>query len=461
MIYLVAGSVLLGTGCKKFLDINDDPNNPPSVQESMMLGPVEVTTSTWVVGGYCGIISSYWMQQLSLNQSTPSVESYNVTPPDVENTWSWALYPHVFNNLNTMIDVARSRHNNRYVAIGKVLIAYNLAITTDLWGNIPFSKGFKVTTVKQTPYDKQEEIYATIDQTLDSALYYIAQPAGPAVPGTEDYIYGGKMDQWKKLVYMLKARYAMRLSKAPGHTPGEQADKALAALANGFSDNKDNAAVAYTGGGQAESPWYVNTQDAAGGVVMAQSFIDSLVSRKDPRLSVIAAKSKDSVYAGRRVGDAPAPDLESFSHVNEFYAGAAASLYLATYSEALFIKAEATFIKQGAAAAAPIYRSAIAQHMTMLGISPEAQQTYIASRPALTTANALEQIITEKYIANFLSPEVYNDWRRTGFPVLKPYKDEVVNSIPRRWPYPASEPLTNPQPDQKVTLNDRVWWDAN
>ncbi|HEY9258241.1 SusD/RagB family nutrient-binding outer membrane lipoprotein, partial [Chitinophaga sp.] len=103
----------------------------------------------------------------------------------------------------------------------------------------------------------------------------------------------------------------------------------------------------------------------------------------------------------------------------------------------------------------------IAAHMTMLGIPDAAQQTYINSRPALTATNALAQIITEKYVAGFLSPETYNDWRRTGYPLLKPYQDEIVKSIPRRWPYPANELLTNPQPDQKVTGSDRVWWDGN
>lgn len=461
IIFLVAGYTLLGAGCKKFLDINTDPNNPLKVKEAQVLGPVEVTTSTTVVGGLYGTVTAYWMQQLSLNQASPSIESYTITPVDANNTWSSYLYPNVFQNLNMMIDEAEQQKHHEYAAIGKALFAYNLAIAADLWGNIPYSQAFKIPTVMQPGYDKQEAIYTIIQQMLDSSLYYMGQPASKIQPGDDDYIYKGDMGLWKKFVYTLKARYYLRLSKAPGHTAAQQADNALLALQQGFGNNQDNALVSYPGTGQAENPWYMNTGDASGGVVMAQSFIDSLVSRKDPRLAIFATQGNKGNYAGRRVGDTPAADPDSFSLVNKFYAGNDANLYLSTYSEALFIKAEATFIKQGAAAAAPVYTAAITAHMTMLGIPVVAQQTYIASRPALTATNALAQIITEKYVAGFLSPETYNDWRRTGYPQLKPYQDEIVKSIPRRWPYPANEMLTNPQPDQKVSVSDRVWWDEN
>lgn len=454
-------AVLLTTGCKKFLDINDDPNNPLAVKESLMLSPVEIATASLVTGGTGTNVTAYWMQQLSLNQQAPNLESYYITNVDVNNTWSYSLYTTVFQNLQVMINQATAEKRYQYVAIGKTLFAYNLAITTDLWNNIPYSEAFRMPQVTKPKYDSQEAVYHVIQQMLDSALYYMDQTPSKVAPEEDDFIYNGNMEQWKKLVYTLKARYALRLSKAPGHTATKQADDALAALAKGFGSNADNALVAYPGTGNASNPWYWNTGEASGGVVLGQSFVDSLKSRQDPRLPVIARKNKAGEYVGRNVNDVPVPDPEMLSAVNSFYAGAGANLYLVTYSEALFLKAEATFIKQGAAAAEPIYKDAIAAHMSMLGVPPAAQQTYIAARPALTAANALQQIIGEKFIADFLSPEAYNDWRRTGYPQLQPYTGNTAKGIPRRWPYPAIEELTNPQPDQKATINDRVWWDTN
>nr|WP_295865082.1 SusD/RagB family nutrient-binding outer membrane lipoprotein [uncultured Chitinophaga sp.] len=457
-------AVLLTTGCKKFLDINDDPNNPLTVNESLMLSPVEIATASQVMGGAGNSninTIAYWMQHLSLNQQAPNLESYYITNVDANNAWGYTFYTTIFQNLQVMMNQAAAAKRYQYVAIGKTLFAYNLAVTTDLWNNIPYSEAFRMPQVTKPKYDSQESVYKVIQQMLDSALYYIEQPPSKVAPEGDDYIYNGDMDQWKKLVYTLKARYYLRLTKAPGHTAAKQADDALAALAKGFGSNADNALVSYPGTGGGSNPWYFITGAASGGVVLGQSFVDSLKSRQDPRLPIIATKNKAGQYVGRNVNDAPVPDPEMLSTVNTFYAGPAANVYLLTYSEALFLKAEATFIKQGAAAAEPIYQEAIAAHMSMLGVQPAAQQAYIATRPALTAANAIQHIISEKYIANFLSPETYNDWRRTGYPQLKPYIGNTAKGIPRRWPYPAVEELTNPQPDQKATINDRVWWDTN
>ncbi|MGN6210907.1 SusD/RagB family nutrient-binding outer membrane lipoprotein [Parafilimonas sp.] len=460
------------TGCKKFLDINDDPNNPLAVSESLILSPAEVTLSTSIVGGYNGTITAYWMQQISLNQAPPNNESYFITDADVNNTWNFYMYPNVLKNLHDMINMAEAQQHNQYAAIGKTLMAYSLAITTDVWGDVPYSEAFQVPENLTPKYDAQEDIYKGIQDLLDSAIYYTNQTPSEVAPGTDDYIYGGDMDKWKKFAYMLKARFYLRLTNAPGYTASTQADLALSALANGFSSNDDNAFVPYTGASSAENPWYENTLPGAGGVVLGKTFVDSLKIKNDPRLPIIAAKNKDGEYAGRQAGIDAVPDPNIYSSLNTFYggylplnednsAGAGAPLFLATYAEQLFIKAEATFYKNGAIAAEPIYRQAIAAHMDMLGVSGADAAAYISSRPALTAGNALENIINEKFVADFLSLETYNDWRRTGYPHLALAENAYVDYIPLRWPYATTTKLANPQPQQSLTTKDPVWWDGN
>jgi hypothetical protein len=41
----------LAGGCKKFIDVNKDPNNPTDVQESLLLAPLEVNISHIVSAG--------------------------------------------------------------------------------------------------------------------------------------------------------------------------------------------------------------------------------------------------------------------------------------------------------------------------------------------------------------------------------------------------------------------------
>ncbi len=445
-------------GCKKYLDVNTNPNNPPDVPESNSLPAIETVISTQIAGGNVtfGVtpVTAYWTQQLALNQEQPQIDGYKITTDGVD--W-YFLYP-TLKNLQLLSNKASTNGNNTYAGIAEVLSAYTMGIITDLWGDVPYSQALNADNIRPT-YDKQEDIYKGLQAQLDKALEYFDKPAGKA-PGADDFIYGGDTDKWKKFAYTLKARYYMHLTKAPGYTAATQADLALTALNKGFSSNDDEAAFAYPGSSGNESPWFQNTLSGAGGVVLSSTFIDSLVSRNDPRLPVIAAEAvTGGGYHGRVIGTGANPDPDKYSRINDFYAGAAASEYLMTYAEALFLKAEATFIKSGAAAAQPIYQDAIKAHMSKLGISGGATNAYLASRGTLTDNNALQRIIEEKSIGNFLSIENYNDWRRTGYPLLTPVQNSYYPAIPVRLPYPLTSITSNPQPEQSATVTTPVWWD--
>jgi len=461
--FVLAIGAVVFSGCKKFLNINKDPNDPLVVPEVVIVPPVEVNLATNVVGGFPATTSNYWMQQLSINQALPTVEIYFIQPADVNNTWAFTVYPNILENLKVMIQEAEPAGHTQYAAIGFALSAYTLAITTDLWGDIPWSQALQLPAITKPVYDPQQTIYGDIQTMLDSALYYAGQTGSAIAPSTDDYIYGGDMTAWTKWIHMMKARYYLRLSNAPGRTAATQADSALTELALGFGSNSDNALMSYPT--QDGSPWYENTDDAAGGVVLAKYFIDMVQGNNDPRLPILAAPASagadSGLYVGRPSGvDTVYTNPYNFSIVNTAYAGLNAPLYLATYSEQLFIQAEATFITQGATAADPIYRAAIKADMDMLGVASADETTYLATKPTLTANTGLQSIITEKYVADYLGLEPYNDWRRTGYPVIPLAQNAYVPYIPRRWPYPTGEVLANPQPQDSVTLASPVWWDT-
>jgi hypothetical protein len=192
---------------------------------------------------------------------------------------------------------------------------------------------------------------------------------------------------------------------------------------------------------------------------MSSYIVETLKGRNDPRLSQLIAPAKlDASYTGRVIGTPTTGNLQSYSLLGSFYGNRNSSVFVLTYSEALFLKAEATLLKSGAAAAQPIYQDAIKSDMTKLGIESTQAANYLAARGTLTTANALQRIMEEKSIANFLSIENYNDWRRTGFPTVTKVPN-AVSDIPRRFLYPQKELTTNVQAQQSAKSTDRVWWD--
>lgn len=448
--------LLAVTGCKKFIDVNSSPNEPTDVQEKLITGPVEYNIANNVVAGDAAIYVNHFMQNIALNQPVPNFGTYLLTPNDMNGTWD-AVFVGCLQNLQILNRKGEANGNFNYSAIAKILTANCLGIATDLYGDIPYSQAFKGSENLQPGYDKQEDIYKTIQTLLDNGLADINKNSG-LKPGAEDFYYNGDMAKWKRAAYTLKARYYMHLTKAPGYNAATQADLALAALSNGFLSNADDMKLTYPGGAGTENRWYNHMLPITTNV-MSSNIVETLKSRNDPRLPQLIAPAKlDASYTGRVIGTPTTGNLQSYSLLGPFYGNRNSSVYILTYSEALFLKAEATLTKSGAAAAQPVYQDAIKADMAKLGIDAGKTTDYLTARGTLTTANALQRIMEEKAIANFLSLENYNDWRRTGFPVLTKVPN-AVSDIPRRFLYPQKELTTNPQTQQSAKTTDRVWWD--
>ena len=466
-------------GCKKYLDVNKDPNNPTDAPENLLLPSIITDIGVTIAGGSFSVqntsgvalINSYWMQQLSLNQPLPQYESYKFTTGDAEYTWG-ELYINIMQNLKRLKDNAAANENHSYGVIGKVLTAYALGVTTDMWGDVPYTQAFEGS---KPVYDKQEDIYKLIQSMLDSAIAENQLPPGNLTPGTDDFLYGGDMAKWEKFAYALKARHHIHLTKAPGRTAAAQADSALAALQHAFTGTGDEATLdIFSEDAGKQSPWFKNTELAAGGVVLGATLVNFLVANNDPRLPIIANKGSQNTYLGRISTSDVVPDVTIYSTLGDYFggsnpdgttAGANAPIALLPYSELEFIKAEATFIKSGAAAAQPIYQQAIKNNMAKLGldINSAAVTSYIAARGTLTSANAIQRIMEEKSIANLLSVENFNDWRRTGFPAITivANPEAGITTIPRKYQYSQQELSTNPQPENtNAKITDRVWWDT-
>ncbi|MGH7459533.1 MAG: SusD/RagB family nutrient-binding outer membrane lipoprotein, partial [Longimicrobiales bacterium] len=152
--------------------------------------------------------------------------------------------------------------------------------------------------------------------------------------------------------------------------------------------------------------------------------------------------------------------------IGTYYSAENASLSLASFADQKFTEAEARFIVNGAAAADAPYRDGIRAHMQKLGVASAAITAYVNARPALgSVSNPLEAIITEKYIANYLKPEAWHDWRRTGFPRLTIVEQAMLPGIPQRVRTPGSE-LTNNINQVTATgipiglegMMTKVWW---
>jgi hypothetical protein len=465
-------------GCEGFLDVNDNPNSPEQAAVDIRL-PALITM--FVHSTYYGensLWGSEWTQQFSYNRATRSyaeVHRYELAETDATTAWDY-FYTRPANESRRMIADASAEADVYYRGLGKLFNAWTFQVITDLWGPVPFVQAGDP-TIREPQYDEQTVVYDGIEALLEEAIVDLSSPTGRR-PTTNDLMFGGDMARWIKLARFLQARVNLRLAYAPGEDDVARANAALTALGSALASNADDADFIYPGGANARNPNWT-FQDQRNLLVASEFMVEQLKSRNDPRLPImftpivydsirgtVRYPSTTPTFIGHRNGAAQLTD-STVSWIGPYYSNENATLNVVSYADQKFTEAEARLIVGGATAADAPYRDGIRAHMQKLGVATAAINAYIAARPALSTlANPLAEIIREKYVANFLKVEPWNDWRRTGYPVLPaPVEQALLDGIPQRIRTPGSELSNNINqvtatgiPTGLEGMLVKVWW---
>lgn len=475
----VAAVLALGLGgCSDFLDVNQDPNTAEQARVDIRL-PALITT--FVHSTYYGenaLWGAEWTQQFSFNEDRRSysqVHRYELSETDATTAWNY-FYTRPAHEAYKMIQDASGESDIYYRGLGKLFFAWTFGAITDLWGPVPYAQAFDP-AIREPAYDDQQVVYEGIEKHLDEAIADLSSATG-RLPTNNDLMFNGDMTRWVKLAHFLQARTSLRLAYAPGEDKTTRANKVLTALTGALASNADDADFSYPGGENARNPLYT-FQDLRNQWVAAEYLVELLKSAQDPRLPIMFSPivfdsvrgsarypSTTPTYIGHRNGAATLAD-STVSWIGPFFSDEDAALNVVSYADQKFTEAEARFIVSGAAAADAPYRDGIRANMEKLGVASAAIDAYLAARPALAAAaNPLEEIITQKYIANFLKVEPWNDWRRTGFPtLLAPVEQSLLPGIPHRIRTPGSE-LSNNINQVMATgiatglegMMVKVWW---
>jgi len=175
-----------------------------------------------------------------------------------------------------------------------------------------------------------------------------------------------------------------------------------------------------------------------------------------------------TIYRGHPSGADEAEPDSAISRIGAFFSADSMPHVWFTYEDTKFLEAEAQLILGGAAAADAAYRAAIRANMERLGVSQGNITTYLNAQPNLgSVPNALEELITEKFVSNFLQAEAWHDWRRTGYPfvpLVNP-QERYLDAIPQRLRTTAYELQFNSEQlaaagigtSLEFTL-EKVWW---
>lgn len=441
------------TACNKWVDtdINIDPNNPKDVPLELILPGAQAAWSYTYGGDICRYNSVITQHHGGVDRQHLGIDAYNITEVDVNNSWE-SSYSTAMNEFNIIIQKAGTE-SPHYAGVAKVLMAHAVMVTTDLYGDIPFSDAFQLSENLKPGYDKQEDIYAAIVTLLTEAATDLGAAESMFSPGGDDLMYGGDLALWTSAANVLLGRAYLHTANV---NSGDYA-KALAALDNGgFSGSVDDLNMFYTTASTEQNPLY-QFVDQRGDIRMGKFFIDLMNGLNDPRIAVFAVPADTTGYRGSPAGK---PDI-SASYPGVAYNAPDAPIPFVTYVEQKFIEAEAALESGDKPRAATAHNEAVTASLEQWGVSDAA---YLAANAAETDATiSLEKIMTQKYIALYYQTETWTDWRRTGFPALTP--SDGQSKIPTRWPMSQSERFYNADNynllSNPIDIYAKVWWDAD
>ena len=221
-------------GCKKYLDINKNPN---AADEPPIAGLLANTTSLTADNVYeISDYTSYFVQYLA----SPSESSAKDTYQDMDPSDVWGAIYNVLTDLHDMRQFANEKGLNAYSGVADILTACNLSMAGNLWGNMPYSKAFIGVENLVPAFDDQKALYDTCLTLLDKGIASLQQPdVKNELDKASDFIHGGYDTAWIKTAYALKARLLNQVSKTSQYNAAD----VLAAIGQAYTSNSDDAQV--------------------------------------------------------------------------------------------------------------------------------------------------------------------------------------------------------------------------
>jgi len=483
-------SVLLIVSCEEDLtEINENPNAVTVDQANPNLLMATVLTNSadrYLDLGYgraAGI-----MQHLQKDAWFDGFNNYDWEPND------WNSYYQSLRNNKAVHQIAVEEGNKFLEGVSLVMRAFIYGQIADLWGDAPYEEALKgkgEEGIRRPSYSSQETIYMGVIEDLETASDLLSEDKG-AYPGitstteTSDVIYSGNPKKWEKFANSLLLRYYMRISNK------KDISNDFADVVNNepiFTSTDDDATMDYLGNNPGDS-WPDNVNFNLTRTFRnhkpCSTLVETLRERNDPRIDVWFEKvqvptvwdddpanhletidgvrhvhpdsvSQDAVstnpdYVGLppQMADPstynlnPTPGQESYnkhvSFLDDKYRQPAGDLLKAramSYSEVCFLLAEAAH-RGWISGAETHYNNGIEASLKTWGVGDQ-YQSYL-NQPEVSFDGTLEQIMTQKWIANWTkAQEAWFDYRRTGLPEMNTGPAAMRSVLPVRFKYGGNE----------------------
>lgn len=489
---IICATVLLGSSCKKALDINTDPNNPSLEQGTpKLVMPAAVASAAGRIGGQLAILGGIWSQFYTQNTTSnqyKNIDAFNLTKSDFNGDWN-ELFSGAINDANYVVEKAKAQKDWNYYLMGVTIKAYTYQVLVDLYDQVPYTEALKGAANLQPKFDNGYDIYKDLIAQIDGALSKNFAASTNSVPGTTDLIFPASdaswnVDNWIAFANTLKLKMYLRMAYAKP-TEADAGIKAMYtagatflstnAAMTGFVDqeNKSNPLYEYN----------FRKLNTDANLKASRTFLTWLQTNNDPRIAsyYYTQTGSSTIYSGINQGDFLNPN-PSFNTASKARVLPTDPVDFISAAESEFLQAEALERYYSGVGAKAKYDAGVTKAFSRLGYSASSM---IGAGGAYEYPSAgnfeqkLEAIITQKRASmpGSHSLEAFFERNRTGYPVISavystagsyvsgqlvyPLNGVTIgNAFARRLIFPDSERSKNANTPAEKAITEKVWWDT-
>lgn len=490
IIFSALTLVMALPSCKKYLDINTNPNAATTLDPKLLF--------SYAVTSYVNLRSSgdlYFPTALAgqtvsdgFNNPTGfatgvlSEQEYRIDPLIYGNPWR-AYYTSIGNNLKQAISIAESANprNNNAAAQCKVILALVYYELATLYGDVPYIESFN-SEIIYPKFDTQEVALNGVIATLDEAIAQFDLRVPPAVsvtpPKISDYdlFYKGDLGKWVRLAKSVKMRTLLTMVDKD---PSKAAAIGAMMTAGGMvSSTVDNFQVPFQNIQQKFNPRYDLSARFNGGqeILFASKWVtDYMDPMNDPRLPrYFDLPAGQTHYIGVQ------PGADGFDNINPRLSitnlhkpDQPETVY--TYQDQLFYEAEiyarGIGVPQDIAAANTLLKAAVNASCEFYGVASATANAFSASLPTYaggTGASSVLYNINYQHWVDLMDRglDAFTQFRRSGpegseVPALTIPLQAPTNGLFRRYEYPISNEINqNPNAPKVIPkYYEKTWFD--
>ncbi len=485
IITLTMAGIVGLTSCDSALDINRDPDLiAPSQLPINSEMPAGILGTAAASGSYFAIVGGFWSQywtQSAIANQYKMLDDYTLENNHqiVEDGWSH-LYDALLDT-RVVKKKAKDTENWNYYLMATVMEVYASQLLVDMYGTIPYTEGNNK-EILQPKFNSAQEVYDLMAADLKEALSKdLKTSSKEIVPGEDDFVFKGDMDQWRAFAHTLLLRLYLRQTEVRP----EVAEKGIKELLDSKTEflTKDAAIKQFEDKDSKSNPLYESDRrklNVATNLRASKTLGSFLQDNKDSRLAKFyngTIFQDQGDYKNKKGADASVVILHPEDPV-----------YFISKAESYFLQAEAEVRYNGGANAQSLYEEGVKAAFQQFDLDGGTYLSGAYKYPNGKKEENIKVIITQKWISLFPGKgyEAFIEQNRTGYPEISKVpassenyipgqftlsvmsyekgkfpKEHIEEKFPKRLEIPQDVTQRNPNAPTDTSILDPVWYDAN